>query len=178
MSKRSKAKRDARQHKARTRARPCESHVNPIGGLAVISNIYVQAEENTTLDPAQISDIGCAHWLAFDNMTKGASPTADDWGMVAGSMNTALMLAEDGYGYEHQDIFVRAQEGITRAWIRGSKTGRWRFDGEAITDVTTALELHDQQVALVTKADIKAALQKVTERMENGHVFQIEPIAA
>jgi hypothetical protein len=151
--------------------------INPLGGLAIIGNLFEQAENKLPLGDEQVTDIGITSWHAFSKMVSGTAPDADDWAMIASSLNIALMLAEDGYGIEHQDQFNRALEGISRAWVRGSRTGQWRFDGPAIQDVRDALELHDQQCALVTKGDIKRALLEVTARINAGHVYEIEVAA-
>lgn len=177
MSKRSKAKRDARQTKYQMRNRPYESNVSSVGGLFVIGSAYKRNEQHIPLDAHQVSDIKLATRLALTQMINGAS-TADDWGMVAGAMNTALILAEQGYGVEHTDIFVRAQEAIARSYERGTRTGAWRFDGAGLQDVLTAVELHEQQCDLVTRGDIKAALEEVERRVKSGLTYQIERVAA
>lgn len=168
MSKRAKAKRVSPYR---------QRDINPLGGLAVIDNLFEQAENAMPLDGEQVTDIGITSWHAFANMVSGTAPDSDDWAMITSSLNIALMLAEDGYGIEHQDQFNRALEGISRAWVRGTRTGQWRFDGPAINDVRDALELHDQQCALVTKGDIKRAMLEVKARIDAGHVYQIEVAA-
>jgi hypothetical protein len=101
--------------------------INPLGGLAIIGNLFEKAENKLPLGGEQVTDIGITSWRAFANMVTGTAPDVDDWAMIASSLNTALMLAEDGYGIEHQDQFNRALEGISRAWVRGSRTGYWRL---------------------------------------------------
>jgi hypothetical protein len=121
MSIRSKQKRDARQSKSKMRDRGCETNVSNVGGLFTISDAYARGEEKQAMGSEQITDVSLCGWLAFNNMTTGINPSADDWALVAGNLNTALMLAEDGYGIEHQEQFNRALEGICRAWLRNQK---------------------------------------------------------
>lgn len=177
MSKRSKAKRDARQAKCQMRSRHYESNVSSVGGLFAIGSAYQRGEQQIPLAQAQVQDIKLATRLALNTMISGSS-TGDDWGMVAGAMNTALMLAEQGYGIEHTDIFVRAQEAIARSYERGTRTSTWRFDGPGLQDVLTAVELHEQQCDLVTLGDIKHALNEVERRINSGLTYQIERVVA
>lgn len=173
MSKRSKLKRDARQAKCKMRHRAYETNVNYAGGLFVFDSAYARGEQKTQLRPDQVTEIALAAWICYANIASGQISTADDWGMVASSINTALMLSEMGYGREHEAIFVRAQEGLTRAWKFGKRTGQWRFDGPAINDIRDALELHDQQIEIATKADFKNALLEVHRRIASGNTYQV-----
>lgn len=172
MSKRSKQKRDARQHKARHRGHAYETNVSNVGGLFVIGSAYARGGDQQPLMQEQAQDIKLAARLAYDNMLRGQS-TADDWGMIAGSINTALILAEQGYGIEHEDVFIRAQEALTHCYVRGINKGIWRFDGVGMQDVSTALELHEQQCDLVSQGDIKKALAEVERRVMTGNTYQV-----
>lgn len=170
-------KRKMRQQKNKLRNRQCESNVSSVGGLFAISSAYKRGEQQMPLAHAQVQDIKLATRLALNTMISGPS-TGDDWGMVAGAMNTALMLAEQGYGVEHTDIFVRAQEAIARSYERGTRTNTWRFDGPGLQEVLTAVELHEQQCDFVTLGDIKYALAEVERRINSGLTYQIERAAA
>jgi hypothetical protein len=55
---------------------------------------------------------------------------------------------------------------------------KWRFDGPAINDIRDALELHDQQCALVTKGDIRRALMAVKDRINSGLIYEANRVAA
>jgi hypothetical protein len=184
MSKRSKLKRDARQAKCKMRDRPYESNVSNVGGLFAIGEAYARGDSKQELHPEAVTDIKLNSWIAYTNMVTGTESNGDDWANVAGTLNTALMLAEDGYGIEHQEQFNRALEGICRAWLRSQKalqdTGKeiWRFDGPAINDIRDALELHDQQCAIATKGDIRRALAEVKNRINAGQVYQANRVAA
>ncbi len=152
--------------------------INPTGGLSIITNKFDRAFDLLQLEDEQITTLGITNWSSFGKMLSGTSPTIDDWAIITNSMNMALLLAEDGYGIEHQEQFNRALEGMTRMYFRGKRTGLWRFDGLAINDVRDALELHDQQCVLVSKGDIKRAMIAVLERIDAGHVYHIEAVAA
>ncbi len=165
MSKRAKQKRSSPY---RQRA------INPIGGLSLINNIWAG---NENLDHSQLIDLSVANWIAFNNMTLETS-TEYDWNIVTGALNMAMVIAEGGIGDEHMDLFLRALDGTFRAKLRGDRTGLWRYDGEALNNIRTALELHDQQCKLSTKAEMVTTIQAVQRRVDDGHVYRAEKIAA
>lgn len=171
----SRDKRKARLQKHR--ARQCESNVSNVGGLFVIGAAYKRGSAKQKLSDEQVTDIKLATRLSLQNMIAGAS-SENDWGMITGSINTALILAENGYGVEHEDVFIRAQEALVRSHIRGKNTNVWRFDGPGLQDVRDAIDLHEQQCDLVTEEALTEALTEVKRRMNEGLVFEIERVAA
>ena len=165
MSKRAKQKRSSPY---RQRA------INPIGGLSLISNAWMSREN---MSDEQTVDLSVANWVAFNNMTLQSS-SEFDWNIVTGALNMAMVLAEGGIGDEHMDLFLRALDGTFRAKLRGEKTGVWRFDGEALNNIRTALELHDQQCKLSTRMEMVQTIQTVRRRVDDGHVYRAEAMAA
>ncbi|BBB65879.1 hypothetical protein UNDYM_1626 [Undibacterium sp. YM2] len=171
MSKKSRAK----HHCARR-----NWNVKPAGTYLFLNPALNTQSVNTNveLDVSQQQDIRMHAWQSYAAIASGSISTIDNWAMVTTSMNIALLLAEYGYGVEHQDVFVRAQEALTRCYIRGTTKHVWRFDGAGVNDVRDALELHDQQCALVTHSDIAKALREIAQRVAEGNVFEVEAIAA
>lgn len=169
----SRDKRKARLQKYRAR----ESNVSNVGGLFIFGNLYKRAEENHNLNDEQISQISICTRLALQQMLFGDS-TGNDWGQIAGAINTALMLSEQGYGSEHEHLFIRAQEALTKSYERGMRTNAWRFDGEGIEDIKNAIEIHETQCDHVTIGDIREALDEVARRIDAGHTYQIERVGA
>lgn len=154
-------------------------HADPHGGLAILNTRHImQPENNKELDETQQQDIRIHAWQSYAAMVSGSVSTINHWAMVTTSINIALLLAEYGYGVEHQDVFIRAQEALTRCYVRGTTKHLWRFDGAGVNDLRDALELHDQQCALVTHSDIAKALREIAQRVIDGNVFEVEAIAA
>lgn len=153
-------------------------HSNPTGGLWVLQQQYARNVQASPLSDEELFKTRMYGRQAFEALLSNAAPTADDWANVTNSVNTALLLAEDGYGVEHQDVFIRGQEALVRAYIRNQNSGKWRLDGEGIQSVRDALYLHDQQCELVSNGDYNKALQAVKARTEEGNVFEIEAVAA
>lgn len=170
MSKNSLAKRIARQHKRGG----FDRKINPLGGLGVLQKNYF---DNTIaprkLDHDQRFDISKTAWASMLVILKDPVANVDHWADLATTANLSLILAEQGYGQEHETIFIRAQEALTRMYIRGTEKNIWRLDGQGIQDITDMLHLHDQQCEHATNGDIQQALLTITDRVRNGNVFEI-----
>lgn len=153
-------------------------HSNPTGGLWVLQQQYARNVQASPLSDEELLLTSLYGRKGFEALLSNTTPTKCDWDEVTNSVNVALLLAEDGYGIEHQDVFIRGQEALVRAYIRNMKTGKWRLDGEGIQAVRDALYLHDQQCELVSNGDYIKAARAVEARIENDNVFEIEAVAA
>lgn len=172
MSKNSKAKRIARQHKRGG----FDRRINPLGGLGVIQQNYF----NATIAPRKLDDdqrfeISKTGWASMLVILKDPAATVDHWADLATTANLSLMLAEQGYGAEHEAVIIRAQESLTRMYARGTEKNIWRLDGKGMQDITDMLHLHDLQCEHATNGDIQQALRTITDRIVNGNVFGIAP---
>lgn len=154
MSKRAKAKRISPY---RQRA------IDPLGGLRTLS-------DRQPINDDQITDLAIGYWLAFDNMVLRDS-TGYDWNIIAGSINIAIVMCEDGITEEALDIFRRARDASLRAKKRGEEKDIWRYDGADIDIIRTALAIHDQQIAQVTQGRMVKVINDVRARVERGDVI-------
>lgn len=84
----------------------------------------------------------------------------------------ATRLCEKGVGAEYMALTKEAQEALMRAAHRGKSTGRWGFDGEGIRAVQQALELHDEQIKVASKAELLEALYALRARIDGGQVLE------
>jgi hypothetical protein len=124
------------------------------------------------LNDLQQRDLGLAYHIAFENMLKRGSE--EDFYILAGTLNVALLLAEQGYGEEFIPEVKTAMESLMDVKYRADRTGKWAFDGAGIQAMRRALILHDQQCALATRAEIKTALQAIIKRANEGHMYAFE----
>lgn len=138
--------------------------VSRTAGLDVI-------ERRAPMDINQTTDLGIAYHVALDEMIHGRG-TEDHWSTVVCALNIGLVLAEMGCAALYIGIIKDALDGAVRTRDRARKIGRWGFDGDALLDVKHALEIHDAQMAIVTKATIIAALAEVHRRIDAGSVFK------
>jgi hypothetical protein len=140
-----------------------------------ISRIAVNAEKRRDANPLtsdQQRDLGLAYHIAFENMLKRGSE--EDWYILAGTLNVALVLAEKGYGEEFIPEVKAAMEALMATKYRADSTKRWAFDGQGIQAMRRALELHDQQCALATRAEIKVVLKTIIGRANDGFMYAAE----
>lgn len=100
-------------------------------------------------------------------------PAAPGGGLVAYALNMATVLAEQGIGAEHEADLVRALDGTFRAKVRSEKTQNYRLDGEAMTDIKHALQVHDGQMEIATRAEILQARDTILKRLNEGNVYEL-----
>lgn len=146
-------------------------HVSPVGGLFAFGKQYAAAEDRAPMTDDQVSDIVLSYRIAFEAMLTGGA-SEEHWSSCACSLNIAIVLAERGLGEEHIPAFNDALEGAFRARIRAGRTGAWGFDGDAIQAIKTAFLIHDEQLQLATKQEIREALREVHRRVDAGNVYR------
>lgn len=172
----SRDKRKARKHKQSTR----NGQQLSAGGLTFIDHMFRKAESierDDFLSAEQVTNIMVATRLALVAMVNGNS-TENDCAMVAGQMDFAVKIAEQGVGIDHISIFERAQEACARAVVRGQSTGRWRFDGPGLQDVRIAVDLFEQLCSITKLNEFDIALAKVEEAIDEGNTIFVERVAA
>lgn len=123
----------------------------------------------------QRNEIAGAYWLSFEQLKMGAA-TELAWTTLAVTLNKAMLLCETGFGEEFVAQMRSALDGMFLAQLRGKKTGSYRLDGAGITAVAVALEVHDEQMKLVTFRDIRRVEEMFEMRQAAGNVYQ--PAAA
>lgn len=144
---------------------------NPAGGLVALLAISDRGELASPLQESQLTDLGLAYWLSFENLCTGDA-TEEHWSCVVCALNVAMALCEAGIGGEEEDDLRLALDGAFRAKIRSARTGNFRLDGDAMRDITAALHTHDEQMKLATRAEVTTALQLVHRRVQEGNVYR------
>ncbi len=148
--------------------RPKPAHFG--GGLTVIAQCHARGQDAVPMTDAQLTDLGVAYWLSLENLRTGAA-TEEAWFCVVCALNVGLALSEAGIGDEYEPALVLALDGAFRAKIRSAKSGTFRLDGEAMTDITAALQIHDSQMELATRAEVTEAMRTVYRRIKEGNVY-------
>jgi len=141
------------------------------GGLVAIAMCHARGENASPLKPGQVTDLGVAYWLSFENLRTGAA-TEEAWSCIACALNVGMVLTEKGIGAEYEPDLVRALDGLFRAQIRSKKSGNWRLDGEALRDVEHALQVHDQQMAIAKRWEVTQAMNAIYARLAAGNVYK------
>lgn len=161
------ARRDKPKRSKAYRPRP----VSQVGGLFAIGGQHVAAEDRRPMSNDQITDLEVAYRLAFHDMINGRA-TEENWCVCVCSLNIALVLAERGLGEEYIPALNTALEDAFRAKIRAGRTGKWGFDGDAIQAIKDAFAVHEEQIKLAMKQEIRDALHEVYRRADEGNVFR------
>ena len=131
------------------------------------------ARENAVpLADDQIADLSIAFRIAFDLMITGHADE-QQWSTCTVALNIALILAERGFGPHFVDDINAALEGAFRARVRAQRTGAWGYDGAAMTAIKRAFEIHEAQIENATRADLRAAIAEIRQRIDDGVVFEL-----
>jgi hypothetical protein len=141
------------------------------GGLVAIAMCHARGENASVLKADQVTDIGVAYWLSFENLRVGTA-NEESWSCLACALNVGMVLAEKGIGAEYEPDIVRALDGLFRAKIRSKKSGNFRLDGEALRDIEHALQIHDQQMAISKRWEVTEAMNTIYKRLADGNVYQ------
>lgn len=123
------------------------------------------------LTDEQLNALGVNYRIALSHMLNGQG-SKENWGVCVCSLNIAVVLADNGIGEEYLPIFIKALEGAYRAELRAGRTGKWGFDGPAITDIKDAFEIHDAQLKVTTKYQCRDAIQEVHRRQAEGIAYK------
>lgn len=159
------------RHPTRRLKRYASRPIASLGAIGYIADLHAAMDDKLPIDPHAMTDLGIAYWVAFAAMVRGES-REEDWAMVALSLNVTLILCERGFGKEYEPYIVAALEGAIRSKLRAKQLHVWRYDGNAICAIREALEVHDEQVKLASKADLREALTEVHARVAQGNVYR------
>jgi hypothetical protein len=143
----------------------------------VTAQLTAEAEreaEGKPLAPQQTNSIATLAWLAFRAITEHGLTTEENWSVLAQAANVSLLLTEMDIGAEHAAIVKDGQSALMRACARGKTSGRWGFDGHGIQAIEMLLTLHDAQIEIATRSEIKTALRTLRERISAGNILKVE----
>lgn len=145
--------------------------VSATGGLFAIQKALDDTAQHKSLDDDQLADLSIAFRIAFQNMLTGGADE-QQWSICVCSLNIALILAESGIGAEFEGVINKALEGAFRTKIRAGRTGSWVLDGDAQQAIKAAFEVHEAQLLIATRAELKGAIFEVRRRIDSGDVFK------
>lgn len=138
--------------------------VDPLGGLRLISEV-------TPFDQSEQLSLALPPRIAFESI-RGGRGSDGDFDTLAAVVNVALVLCEQ-IGQQGVDLCQEAQEALLVVKARHQTTGRWGFDYRALQSIPSAIELHEQLLALCTPKQMMDAMREVVRRMSAGHVHEV-----
>lgn len=121
----------------------------------------------------QTTDLGIAMHTSLERMRTG-NGIDRDWHTLAAAANVSLVLCERGVGPEYLDAIKTAQDALIHIIERHRRTGSWAFHGSAWVAVTRMVEIHEAQLAAVTRDSARAAMLEVRRRVDRGEVLRTE----
>lgn len=137
--------------------------IDPHAGMRAISMQH-------RLDREQQDDLGIALRVSLEALRTGLA-TEQAFHTIAACINVSLVLCERGVGSDYLPAVKQAQAGLMRMRQRGLDSGRWVFDGAGMRDVTHGVELHEAQLASVSRKEASNAMREVMRRIKCGDVF-------
>lgn len=142
---------------------------DPNRAIRRVVSTHAARIEAAPLAADQRRDLGLAYHLSFEAMLRGG--TEEAWHALAATLNIALFLCERGFGVEFESEIKAAMRTLMRTKYRQQETGSWALDGEGIAAMRLALEIHDQQVNIVERGEIRAAINEVYALVMAGDVY-------
>ena len=118
----------------------------------------------------QLTDLGKAVHTCILRLRTGHGIELD-WHTLAAAVNVSLVLCERGIGAEYLDEVKTAQDALIEILQRHRRTGRWAFHGSGYVALTRAVELHEAQLANITRDSARAAMPEVRRRVDRGEVL-------
>lgn len=148
----------------RKRGARFQRRLDPRAGLQAIAMQH-------PLDTTQKADLGVALRVSLEALRTGRA-TEQEFHTLAAAVNVSLVLCERNIGAEYLPVIKDAQQGLLRLWQRGKATGRWLMDGPGLNHAMQAIDLHEAQLATVSRKEAADAMVEVKRRVVRGDVFE------
>lgn len=129
---------------------------------------------NKPAEESAITKLKIGYHMAMVAVTQGRAGKAE-WQEIANVLNVAITLAEMGYGDQYLPEIVKAQGAMVLIRERLKATGRITVKAEEMNAINEALELHDQQVELVTVREMETAILSVERQLARGNFVTVRP---
>lgn len=118
----------------------------------------------------QLTDLGMAVHTCIERLRTGHGVELD-WHTLAAAVNVSLVLCERGIGPEYLDDIKTAMDALIEILERHRRTGRWAFHGAGYTALSRAVQIHEAQLANITRDSARAAMLEVRRRVDRGEVL-------
>ena len=106
--------------------------------------------------------------MSFEALKNGKGQESD-FHDIAAAINCTLVRSED-VDQRCEYTAIAAREALMRTWNRWQQTGKWGFDGPAMTELAAGIDLHEQLIRLSTPLQMVTAMREVIRRGDNKQV--------
>lgn len=111
--------------------------------------------------------------ISFERIKSGAG-TDGDFHTLASACNVSLVCSEK-IDQLVEVACIAARDALLRAKERHNKTGRWGFDGPAISDIGEMIDVYNQLAKLLKPVQLQNAMNEALRRASTGHgIYQPE----
>lgn len=110
---------------------------------------------------------------AVDMQQRLTDDQLTDLGMA---VHTSIERMRIGHGIEldWHTLAAAVQDALIEILERHRRTGKWAFHGAGYTALARAVELHEAQLATITRDSARAAMLEVRNRVDRGEVLNRE----
>jgi hypothetical protein len=105
--------------------------------------------------------------LAFEHIKAGAG-TDDDFHCLAAACNVSLVCSEK-IDPLVEVVCLAARDAMLRCKERNAKTGRWGFDGPALSQVVEMIDIYTQLTQLLKPVQLQNAMTEALRRARTGN---------
>jgi hypothetical protein len=104
--------------------------------------------------------------LAFERIKAGAG-TDGDFHVLAAACNVSMVCSEK-IDPLVEVACLTARDALLRCKERHTKTGRWGFDGPALSEVVEMIDVYTQLAKLLKPVQLQNAMTEALRRARNG----------
>lgn len=127
-------------------------------------------------DPGLVLMARLKNHSALKALVSGTATQAD-WQFVCNALNCSVVLAEALHLCEEYLDEIKAGMLAHALCGRRAKThGSFGYTGEQLTAVNTAIEIHDDQLAMATVKQMESAAAEVQHRLTRKHFFKAKEL--
>jgi hypothetical protein len=105
--------------------------------------------------------------LAFERIKAGTA-TDDDFHCLAAACNVSLVCSEK-ISPLVEVTCLAARDALLRCKARKAKTGRWGFDGPALSEIVEMIDVYTQLTQLLKPVQLQNAMTEALRRARTGN---------
>lgn len=119
------------------------------------------------IDGEHLTNLNVKNHAALLAIVQGRG-TRDDWDLVAGAINMAIVMSECGTGEEYRDALIEGQNALLSCGVRYGKINKFVLTGDELKALNLAMEVHDAQLEISRVIDVERATNEVFRRLKHN----------
>ncbi len=98
----------------------------------------------------------------------GCVADRDDWNLLVGAANMALIMSEMEIGMEYHEMLIAGRDALFNVGKRLVKWGKLELCGNEQAEISNLLEVHDAQLNICRVIDVERAAAAVLRRVQHN----------